>query len=49
MCGDGLVGAKIGIVGMGRIGLAVTRRLIPFEVKKIMYAGRSVKPEGTYI
>lgn len=47
MCGSGLVGAKVGIVGLGSIGLAVAKRLLPFEVAKIMYCGRHEKPEGT--
>ena len=46
MCGSGLIGAKVGIVGMGRIGLAVAKRLVPFEVDKIMYTGSGAKLEG---
>jgi glyoxylate/hydroxypyruvate reductase len=46
MCGGGLVGAKVGIVGLGSIGLAVAKRLLPFEIAKIMYCGRHEKPEG---
>lgn len=46
MCGNGLVGAKVGIVGLGSIGLAVAKRLVPFEIDKILYCGRNVKPEG---
>lgn len=46
MCGGSLIGATIGIVGMGGIGLAVAKRLIPFEVSQILYTGRAVKPEG---
>ena len=46
MCGNGLIGAKVGIVGLGSIGLAVAKRLLPFDVSKIVYCGRNVKPEG---
>jgi lactate dehydrogenase-like 2-hydroxyacid dehydrogenase len=46
MCGGGLVGAKVGIVGLGSIGLAVAKRLLPFDIAKIMYCGRQEKPEG---
>ena len=46
MCGGGLVGAKVGSVGLGSIGLAVAKRLLPFEIAKIMYCGRHEKPEG---
>lgn len=48
MCGGGLVGAKVGIVGLGNIGLAVAKRLLPFEIEKIIYCGRQPKPEGSY-
>lgn len=40
MCGPGLAGAVVGIVGLGRIGSAVARRLRAFEVAEILYAGR---------
>lgn len=46
MCGSGLVGANVGIVGLGSIGLAVAKRLLPFEVAKIIYCGRHEKPEA---
>lgn len=46
MCGSGLIGAKVGIVGLGSIGLAVAKRLLAFDVAKILYCGRNVKPEG---
>ena len=44
--GDGLIGAKVGIVGLGRIGLAVAKRLLPFEIDTIMYTATQEKPEG---
>lgn len=37
LCGPGLEGSTVGIVGMGRIGQAVARCLIPFAVKRIVY------------
>ena len=48
MCGSGLIGAKVGIIGLGRIGLAVAKRLLPFEIAKIMYTGSGAKPEGIH-
>ncbi|XP_046458489.1 glyoxylate reductase/hydroxypyruvate reductase-like isoform X3 [Daphnia pulex] len=49
MCGGGLVGAKVGIVGLGSIGLAVAKRLLPFDIAKIMYCGRQEKPEAAQV
>jgi glyoxylate/hydroxypyruvate reductase len=43
MCGHGLTGATVGIVGLGRIGFAVAKRLRPFNVGCLLYAGRSQK------
>lgn len=37
LCGQGLKNATVGIVGMGRIGQAVLKRLLPFEVSKVLY------------
>ncbi|KAL3885373.1 hypothetical protein ACJMK2_025444 [Sinanodonta woodiana] len=37
LCGQGLDGATVGIVGLGRIGTAVAKRLQPFGVDKILY------------
>lgn len=37
MCGPGLAGATVGIVGFGRIGQGVAKRLKGFNVKKIIY------------
>lgn len=44
MCGPGLAGSTVGVFGLGRIGLAVARRLQPFGVKSILYSGRAPKP-----
>lgn len=43
MCGQGLDGATVGIVGLGRIGMAVARRLYPFGVKTFLYSGNEPK------
>ncbi|CAF1048856.1 unnamed protein product [Didymodactylos carnosus] len=43
MCGKSITDSTVGIVGLGRIGMAVARRLIPFGVKEILYTGNSEK------
>ncbi|EDO47853.1 predicted protein [Nematostella vectensis] len=45
MCGATLRGSTVGIVGLGRIGLAVAQRLLPFGVSKIVYSGWKATPE----
>ncbi|XP_050799102.1 glyoxylate reductase/hydroxypyruvate reductase isoform X2 [Gopherus flavomarginatus] len=46
MCGYGLSDSTVGIIGLGRIGQAVARRLKPFGVKKFLYTGSRPKPES---
>ncbi|XP_013148100.1 PREDICTED: glyoxylate reductase/hydroxypyruvate reductase [Papilio polytes] len=46
MTGPGLAGATVGIVGYGRIGQAVARRVKSFNTGKILYFNRSERPEA---
>ncbi|XP_010003838.1 PREDICTED: glyoxylate reductase/hydroxypyruvate reductase [Chaetura pelagica] len=46
MCGYGLSDSTVGIIGLGRIGQAVARRLKPFGVKKFLYSGSRPRPES---
>lgn len=43
MCGKPLAKSTIGIVGLGRIGLAIARRLQPFAIERILYTGTKEK------
>lgn len=43
LCGKDIKNSTVGIVGLGRIGLAVAKRLVPFGVKDILYTGHSKK------
>ena len=43
---DSLVNKDIGFLGLGRIGLAIAQRLIPFGVNKIMYCNRNPNKEA---
>lgn len=46
LCGSQFTRKTVGIVGMGRIGEAVARRLEPFGVKRTLYWGRQQKPDA---
>ncbi|EDQ92697.1 uncharacterized protein MONBRDRAFT_19417 [Monosiga brevicollis MX1] len=46
LCGTELAGKTVGIVGMGRIGSAVAKRLRAFEIGRLLYSGRSEKPNA---
>jgi len=37
LCGPELVGATVGIVGLGRIGSAVAKRILGFEIAELLY------------
>ena len=43
MCGKPLLNATVGIVGLGRIGLAIARRLQPFSIQRVIYSGTQEK------
>lgn len=47
MCGRGLAGKTVGIVGLGRIGLRVAEILKGFNVAEILYYSRTVKSEAS--
>lgn len=49
LCGYGLSGSTVGIIGLGRIGMAIAQRLMPFGVKRLLYTGRSAKPHATEV
>ncbi|KAK7575930.1 hypothetical protein V9T40_012216 [Parthenolecanium corni] len=46
LAGQGLEGATVGVIGLGRIGLSVAKKLVPFNIKRLLYYSRSEKPEG---
>ncbi|ENN77743.1 hypothetical protein D910_05428 [Dendroctonus ponderosae] len=46
MCGPGLKGSTVGIVGFGRIGQEIAKRLKSFGPKQLLYYNRSEKPEA---
>ncbi|XP_028272096.1 glyoxylate reductase/hydroxypyruvate reductase [Parambassis ranga] len=49
MCGYGLSGSTVGIIGLGRIGMAIAQRLMPFGVKRLLYSGRTAKAHAAEV
>ncbi|XP_030636833.1 glyoxylate reductase/hydroxypyruvate reductase [Chanos chanos] len=49
LCGYGLSGSTVGVVGLGRIGMAIAQRLKPFGVKRLLYSGRHPKPQASEV
>ncbi|KAL4641755.1 glyoxylate reductase/hydroxypyruvate reductase-like [Arapaima gigas] len=49
LCGYGLSGSTVGVIGLGRIGLAIARRLKPFGVKRLLYSGRTPKSQAVEV
>ncbi|KAI9248417.1 FtsJ-like methyltransferase-domain-containing protein [Sporodiniella umbellata] len=50
MCGCQPAHKTIGIVGMGRIGQAVAKRLRAFDISRLVYSGRTKKDiDGDYV
>ncbi|KAI9319096.1 D-isomer specific 2-hydroxyacid dehydrogenase [Dichotomocladium elegans] len=45
LCGSQFSNKTLGVVGMGRIGMATAQRLIPFGIRRVIYWGRREKPE----
>ncbi|XP_065216461.1 glyoxylate reductase/hydroxypyruvate reductase-like [Planococcus citri] len=46
MCGHGLDASTVGILGCGRIGFSIMRKLKAFDPSRIFYFSRSEKPEA---
>ncbi|XP_007548313.1 glyoxylate reductase/hydroxypyruvate reductase [Poecilia formosa] len=49
LCGYGLSGSTVGVIGLGRIGMAIAQRLLPFGVKRLLYAGRTAKAHAAEV
>ncbi|XP_077575530.1 glyoxylate reductase/hydroxypyruvate reductase [Stigmatopora nigra] len=45
LCGHELANSTVGILGLGRIGVAIAERLAPFKVKKFIYTDMAPRPE----
>ena len=42
--GESLVGKTVGFLGLGRIGLATAKRLLPFKIGSVYYCNRQESP-----
>ncbi|XP_019935889.2 glyoxylate reductase/hydroxypyruvate reductase-like isoform X2 [Paralichthys olivaceus] len=47
--GYGLSGSTVGIIGLGRIGMAVAQRLMSFGVKRLLYSGTTAKAQAAEV
>ncbi|KAM7394214.1 hypothetical protein PAMP_021027 [Pampus punctatissimus] len=45
LCGHELANSTVGILGLGRIGVAIAERLAPFKVKKFIYTDIEPRPD----
>eukprot|EP00099_Drosophila_melanogaster_P022170 NP_649579.2 uncharacterized protein Dmel_CG1236 [Drosophila melanogaster] len=45
MCGQGLKGSRVGLLGFGRIGQEIAARIVPFKPTEITYTTRSLRPK----
>ncbi|XP_019732026.1 glyoxylate reductase/hydroxypyruvate reductase [Hippocampus comes] len=45
LCGHELANSTVGILGLGRIGVAIAERLAPFKVKKFIYTDMCPRPD----
>lgn len=45
MCGMGLLGKTVGVVGAGAVGSEVMRRVKPFRPKDLLYVNRTPRPD----
>ncbi|XP_037042352.1 glyoxylate reductase/hydroxypyruvate reductase isoform X3 [Bradysia coprophila] len=45
MCGQSIKNSTVGIVGFGRIGQEVAKRIVPFRPKRLLFSNRSERPE----
>lgn len=45
MCGQSIKNSTVGIVGFGRIGQEVAKRILPFRPKRLIFSNRSERTE----